>query len=231
MRLFKLTIPVSAFGIICLVNSTLVSAQTKAEELKTPEDKAAYSIGYNVGQSLLNGGLKVDIKTIAKGLTDAFAGNESPLDQKDRSTAIREYAENAEKMVSQNNITEAKEFFAKNGKRKEVKTTKSGIQYEVLKEGTGASPKATDEVTVHYHGTLLNGTVFDSSVERKQPATFPLNGVIKGWTEGVQLMKTGAKYKFYIPSNLAYGENPRPGGAIKANAALVFEIELIKVGK
>ena len=121
-------------------------------------------------------------------------------------------------------------FLEENAKKEGVVTTASGLQYIVMTKGDGAMPKETDNVTVHYHGTLLDGTVFDSSVERGQPATFPLNGVIKGWTEGVQLMNVGSKFRFFIPSDLAYGERGA-GGAIGPNATLIFEVELISIGK
>ena len=128
-----------------------------------------------------------------------------------------------------NNITEGEQFLAENAKRAEVKVTESGLQYEVIKEGKGAKPKATDNVNVHYHGTLINGTVFDSSVERGEPISFPLNGVIAGWTEALQLMSVGSKYKLYIPYNLAYGE--RNAGAIEPFSTLIFEVELLGIEK
>ena len=121
------------------------------------------------------------------------------------------------------------DFLKENAKKEGVKTTPSGLQYKVLKEGEGKSPKAADNVRVHYRGTLLNGTEFDSSIKRGEPAEFPLNHVIKGWTEGVQLMKEGAKYQFFIPANLAYGERGTPGGPIGPNETLIFEVELLKV--
>jgi FKBP-type peptidyl-prolyl cis-trans isomerase len=121
------------------------------------------------------------------------------------------------------------EFLKENAKKDGVKTTASGLQYKVLKEGEGKSPKATDTVSVHYRGTLLDGTEFDSSYKRNEPTQFPLNRVIKGWTEGVQLMKEGAKYQFFIPAQLAYGERGTPGGPIGPNETLIFEIELLKV--
>ena len=127
------------------------------------------------------------------------------------------------------NVEAGQKFLDENAKRDGVVTTATGLQYEVLKEGSGDSPKETDNVTVHYHGTLIDGTVFDSSVDRGQPATFPVNGVIPGWVEALQLMNAGAKYKLFIPSNLAYGERGA-GGAIGPNATLVFEVELISIG-
>jgi FKBP-type peptidyl-prolyl cis-trans isomerase len=135
-----------------------------------------------------------------------------------------------QKVVGEKNKTEGETFLAKNKTRAGVKTTASGLQYEVEKEGTGPNPKATDTVTVNYKGTLMDGTTFDSSYDRGQPATFVLNQVIPGWTEGVQLMKPGGKYKFYIPSSLGYGEQGA-GGVIGPNAPLVFEVELVSIGK
>jgi FKBP-type peptidyl-prolyl cis-trans isomerase len=127
------------------------------------------------------------------------------------------------------NKKKGEEFLAANKTKEGVKTLPDGIQYIVLKEGTGKHPKATDRVTVHYHGTLIDGTVFDSSVKRGEPASFALNQVIPGWTEVVQLMKEGSKWRVFIPPNLAYGEHPRPGGPIGPNETLIFEIELLKV--
>lgn len=131
-------------------------------------------------------------------------------------------------LMSQSALERGQQFLQENAKRDGVKTTASGLQYEVITEGKGKSPKATDEVLVHYRGTLLDGTEFDSSYKRNEPISFPLNQVIKGWTEGVQLMKEGAKYRFFIPSNLAYGSRGA-GGAIGPDETLVFEVELLKV--
>ncbi len=132
-------------------------------------------------------------------------------------------------LMAQSGLEQGQAYLAENAKKPGVKTTANGLQYTVLKEGTGKSPKATDTVLVHYRGTLLNGTEFDSSYKRNQPIEFPLNGVIPGWTEGVQLMKEGAKYQFVIPSNLAYGRRGTPGGPIGPDETLIFEVELLKV--
>ena len=132
-------------------------------------------------------------------------------------------------LMAETDLEKGEAFLKENAKKEGVKTTASGLQYKVLKEGDGKTPKATDTVSVHYKGTLLDGTEFDSSYKRGEPAEFPLNRVIPGWTEGVQLMKEGAKYQFTIPSKIAYGERGTPGGPIPPNAALIFEVELIKV--
>ena len=133
--------------------------------------------------------------------------------------------------VGDDNLKEGLDFLEANKSKKGVVTTESGLQYTIMKDAEGAKPVATDKVMVHYHGTLLDGTVFDSSVDRGEPIDFPLNGVIPGWTEGVQLMPVGSKYKFFIPSELAYGANPRAGGPIGPNMVLIFEVELIEIMK
>lgn len=228
MRHSVLTLGSFGLSVLCLLAGQSAQAQTKAEELKNTKDKASYFIGFSVGSNLANQGLDVDPKVILKGLTDALAEHDPALDMVELRAAIEELATAAEAQAGQKAQKEGKAYLAENAKRKGVKTTKSGLQYEVLKEGKGPSPKATDTVKVHYHGTLINGTVFDSSVDRGEPISFPLNGVIKGWTEGVQLMKVGSKFKFTIPSDLAYGERGA-GAKIKPHSTLVFEVELLGI--
>jgi FKBP-type peptidyl-prolyl cis-trans isomerase len=214
------------FGIAC----TDMNGQV---ELKTEQDSLAYAIGLQWGKNLMVDDLKLNSEVIKAGLEDAY--KEAPkltdaemqtiltsLQQKLQDKRMKE-----QQQASSKNLEKADAFLAKNKSANGVKTTASGLQYQVMKEGNGVSPKATDNVKVHYHGTLLDGTVFDSSVQRGEPAEFPLNRVIPGWTEGLQLMKKGAKYKFFIPPGLAYGA--QGAGTIGPNSLLIFEVELIDV--
>ncbi|MFL6233880.1 MAG: FKBP-type peptidyl-prolyl cis-trans isomerase [Thermoanaerobaculia bacterium] len=200
-------------------------------------DKASYVIGYNLGRTLKQNEVQANSDLINKGLAAGLAGEKGMLTDEEMQSTMQAFQQQVQgqqqakaKVLGEKNKTEGEAFLAKNKARPGVKTTASGLQYEVLKEGTGASPKPTDTVTVNYKGTLMNGTTFDSSYDRGQPATFVLNQVIPGWTEGVQLMKPGAKYKFYLPSSLGYGEQGA-GGVIGPNAPLVFEVELLSVGQ
>jgi len=159
---------------------------------------------------------------------DVIEGKDLKIDPQTANANLQTYMQGKAERAGAENKTKGEAFLAENGKRAEVKTLESGLQYEVITEGTGAKPAATDKVTVHYHGTLIDGTVFDSSVDRGQPASFPVNGVIPGWVEALQLMPTGSKWKLFIPSDLAYG--PRgAGGDIGPNATLVFDVELISI--
>ena len=162
-------------------------------------------------------------------MQDALDDKELFMDPGEVMTFLNGYMQKTEDAASEIYKIESEKFLADNMLRKGVHVTESGLQYEILVEGNGPKPTETDNVTVHYHGTLIDGTVFDSSVERGEPATFNVNQVIPGWTEVLQLMPTGSKWKVYIPSELAYGTNPRPGGVIKPNMALIFEIELISI--
>jgi FKBP-type peptidyl-prolyl cis-trans isomerase len=214
------------------------SAQPAPGKPESPQDRFSYAIGVNVGRSMKANDIQVNTDLLLKGLRDALAGGQILLTDEEMQTAVQsvqqqvmKQQEEKQKAAGETNKVEGEAFLMKNKERPEVKTTASGLQYEVLKEGTGASPKATDQVTVHYTGTLMDGTKFDSSVDRGQPATFTLNQVIPGWTEGVQLMKVGAKYKLYIPAALGYGERGAPGSPIGPNAALIFEVELLGIGQ
>ncbi|MEM6769550.1 MAG: FKBP-type peptidyl-prolyl cis-trans isomerase [Bacteroidota bacterium] len=191
-------------------------------------DSVSYALGVMLSKNLKQQGFsKVDPEQLAKGFSEGLAGN-AAMDVAAANAAIQEYMQKKQEMAGAEARKAGEDFLAENGKRPEVTTTDSGLQYEVLQEGSGASPTATETVEVHYHGTLIDGTVFDSSVDRGQTIEFPLNRVIAGWTEGVQLMQEGAKYRFFIPWNLAYGER---GSApkIPPYAALIFDVELFKV--
>ena len=201
-----------------------------AQNLNTEMEKVSYSLGVNVAKSVKSQGLEsIDSDAIAKAFKDVFEGNTLEISEEEANIVLQDYFGKLANEKQKANVESGQKFLDENAKREGVVTTATGLQYEVLKEGSGDSPKETDNVTVHYHGTLIDGTVFDSSVDRGQPATFPVNGVIQGWVEALQLMNPGAKYKLFIPSNLAYGERGA-GGAIGPNATLVFEVELISIG-
>jgi len=210
-------------------------ATVGAGDIETAEQKAAYAIGLNLGNNLrAQGGDDLDVNIIAQGLRDGLSENEPLVSVEDMEAAIAEMndilaARGREIAAAEGeaNRAEAEAFLAENGQRDGVITTPSGLQYEVIEMGDGSSPAATDMVTVHYHGTLIDGTEFDSSAGG-EPVTFPLNQVISGWTEGLQLMKVGSKFMFYLPAELAYGSNP-PGPPIGPDSALIFEVELLGI--
>ncbi len=200
-------------------------------------DKLSYALGLGIGQQLKQMGLKDDLKVedFAQSITDVLNDNELKVSNAEAQTLVNSYFQQMEEKMRAANAEKGKAareegrvFLENNGKRAEVVTTKSGLQYEVLKEGNDKHPKATDQVRCHYEGTLLDGTVFDSSYKRGEPAVFGLNQVIAGWTEGVQLMGEGAKYRFYIPYLLAYGENGA-GASIPPYSTLIFDVELLEV--
>ncbi len=212
----------------------LAAPGAAATPLKTLEDKAAYAIGLDIGQRLLTDDLTVNPDLVAKGLTDALKKSKPLLTEEQIAATMKEFGKVMQAKAETKNKAAADKgvaFLAENKKKKGVTTTASGLQYEVITEGKGATPKKTDKVKVHYHGTLVDGTVFDSSVERKEPASFGVNQVIPGWTEALQLMKVGDKWKLTIPSNLAYGARGTPDGRIGPNAVLVFDVELLDIVK
>ena len=207
-----------------------------AEEvtLKTPKDKLSYIIGVQIGNDLKSQSVDVDPVLVNKGMQDSIAGNKLLISDQEAKDIIAAYQkERAGKMaeekkkLGEKNKQEGTAFLAANKKKEGVKTLPSGLQYKVIKEGTGKTPKATDTVVTQYKGTLINGTEFDSSYRRNEPATFPVNGVIRGWTEALQLMKEGSKWEIVVPPELAYGE--QGAGPIGPNATLIFEVELVSV--
>lgn len=194
-------------------------------------DKLSYAWGLAMGKQLQAMGVKeINSVEFKDGVKVAFDGGEPKMPVEEAQKLINDYLQDLEKKAEAMAREEGEKFLAENGKKENVRSTASGLQYVVEKEGDGAQPSASDVVTVHYTGKLLNGTVFDSSVNRGEPATFPLNRVIPGWTEGVQLMREGAKYTFFIPSDLAYGAGGVPN-VIPPHSTLIFEVELIKVNK
>ncbi|MBD5201661.1 MAG: FKBP-type peptidyl-prolyl cis-trans isomerase [Bacteroidales bacterium] len=194
-------------------------------------DKLSYAWGIAMGQQLKAMGVKeIDSASFKDGVKVAFDGGTPEIPMEEAQKLINDYLNDLQAKAEAKAREAGEKFLAENKVKEGVKETASGLQYTVIKEGEGATPTAEDEVTVHYTGKLLDGTVFDSSVNRGEPATFPLNRVIPGWTEGVQLMKEGAKYMFFIPSDLAYGPQGIPN-AIPPHSTLIFEVELIKVIK
>lgn len=216
----RLRIAAVLFSVILAGYSTVQAAENV--ELKTQKDKLSYAIGVDVGNSLKKNSIDVDMNVLMQGMKDAVSGKPQMTDQQIKETMIAYQKEQAEK-----NKTAGDAFLAESKKKPGVVTLPSGLQYKILKKGTGKSPKATDTVTVNYRGTLIDGTEFDSSYKRGQPATFPVKGVIPGWIEALQLMKEGAKWELFIPADLAYGASGRPG--IPPNSTLIFEVELISV--
>jgi FKBP-type peptidyl-prolyl cis-trans isomerase len=197
-----------------------------SEDLKN----VSYCVGMSLGESLMQQNLKgLSVEDLAQAISDTFEGKQLKFTPQEANQIIQGFLQAKSEEQYGANKEAGEKFLADNAKKDEVTVTASGLQYEVLSEGDGAKPSATDQVTVHYHGTLTNGTIFDSSVERGQPATFGLNQVIKGWTEGLQLMSKGAKYRFYIPQDLAYGATPHPGGPIEPYMTLVFDVELLDI--
>lgn len=192
-------------------------------------EKISYALGLGIGQQLKSMNINdFSIEDFTRSISDVMSGRETEMSARDAQQLLNEYFENKAKEDSKEAIEKGNAYLKENAERTGVITTKSGLQYEVLAEGTGNSPKGTDRVRCHYEGRLIDGTVFDSSYERGEPADFGLNQVITGWTEGVQLMKEGAKYRFHIPYVLGYGERGA-GSQIPPYSTLVFDVELIKV--
>lgn len=190
----------------------------------------AYCIGMSLGYSLMEQNFgELEVNEIASGIQEIFAGNQPKFKTDEANRMIQAYLQEATEKKYAINKQMGAEFLTENAKRPEVKTTESGLQYEIINEGTGIKPTPMDKVEVHYHGTLIDGTVFDSSVERGQTTSFGVTQVIRGWTEALQMMTEGSKYRLYIPEDLAYGAHPHPGGVIQPYMALIFDVELIKV--
>jgi FKBP-type peptidyl-prolyl cis-trans isomerase FklB len=217
------------FRILLFTLSIFIMNTVTAQDLKTEEDKLSYAYGIFIAEQLKSQGVKnLNSEIVTAALKSQLEGTPSLMSAQEAKGFIGAYMQKAQASAGSDNKLAGEAYLAENKKRKEVTTTASGLQYEVLKSGSGATPTASSKVNTHYHGTLITGEVFDSSVERGEPISFPVNGVIAGWTEALQLMKVGDKWKLHIPSNLAYGERGA-GGKIGPNAALVFEVELLGI--
>lgn len=206
--------------------------ERKAADVKTEKGRLSYTIGQQIGGNLKSQGLDIDSATLAESISHALQGKPSLMSQEDMQKTIQGLQQagmEKRKVEGEANLKKGTEFLEANAKKEGVKVTASGLQYKVVTEGKGPKPKNSDTVKVHYKGTLVDGTKFDSSYDRNQPAQFPVNAVIPGWTEALQLMPVGSKWELFIPSKLAYGEMGRPG--IPGNSALLFEVELLDIEK
>ena len=226
------------FRFIAILSLGLLSVSAYAAEkadLKTQKDKVSYSIGLDIGKNLKDQSIEIDPKMLAEGVQDAISGGKRLLTEEEVKGVMMAFQQEMQakaaakaKVVGDKNLKEGEAFLAENKKKKGVVTLPSGLQYKIITAGTGKKPKATDTVTTNYKGTLIDGTEFDSSYKRGQPASFPVGGVIPGWTEALQLMPVGSKWQLFVPSTLAYG--PRGAGQqIGPNATLIFEVELLSI--
>ena len=219
---------------VALLFGSLVSQSTWALELKTEQDKLSYAYGQNIGKSLKRQGAQISPDIFVQAIQDAIAGKSEMKDKAMANTIFAFQKKQLEKRKTEKtaaakaNAEKGAAFLAENAKKEGVKTLKSGLQYKVIKAGTGKTPTADDTVETHYKGTLIDGTEFDSSYKRGKPATFPVKGVIKGWTEALQLMQEGAKWQLFIPADLAYGKRGSPP-RIGPDATLIFDIELLSI--
>lgn len=223
---------IAVLGIIFLAGTVNAESNTV---LKTEKDRLSYGIGLDIGNSLKSQSMDVDPEILSQGIKDVLSGNKPLMTEQEFRETMTNFKkemmakqESQMKEMAERNKKEGEAFLAENSKKEGIVTLPSGLQYEVIQTGSGDSPKATDQVTVNYKGTLIDGTEFDSSYQRGEPAQFKVNAVIRGWTEALQLMKTGSMWKLYIPSALAYGERGA-GRQIGPNATLIFEVELISI--
>ncbi len=208
------------------------SLQASAVELKTTEEKISYIVGMNYGQQIKADNVPFEEAAFLQAIKDVLNGTPPRLNQEEAQAAIAAFQQQRQAEVqklAEQNKRDGEQFLTANSNKPGVKVTDSGLQYKVIKAGSGKQPTPESTVSVNYRGTLIDGTEFDSSYKRGQPATFPVNGVIKGWTEALQMMKEGAKWELYIPADLAYGERGAGSGVIGPNATLVFEVELLEV--
>ena len=192
-------------------------------------DKISYAIGMSMASNLMNSGLRnIEVDSFVKAFTEVINNESTSMSPEEANQTLQEYFSKQQEEMLNKNLEIGKAFLEENSKKENIVSLASGLQYEIITEGNGSKPKATDSVKCHYHGTLLDGTVFDSSVQRGQPAVFGVSQVIKGWVEALQLMSVGSKWKLFIPSNLAYGSQGA-GNSIEPNSTLIFEVELLGI--
>lgn len=199
-------------------------------KLNSEMDTVSYCIGVNIGTNLKNTPMQeINYDALVRGMQDIYNNEEPLVNSYEANMRINTYLDKLEKLQYEDNLEEGTVFLEKNKTVKDVVTLPSGLQYRIIREGTGPKPMLTDNVTVHYHGTVIDGTVFDSSVNRGEPVSFPVNGVIEGWQEALQLMPVGSKWELFLPAELGYGMSPPPGSNIEPNAVLIFEVELLSI--
>lgn len=217
------------FLTLLIIANLTINIKMSAQKLNNEIDSVSYSLGVNIGENIKTQFPDIDLKNFEAAIKDVLDDNKKPsISGADAQKTIQEYFTKQQAKASESVVEEGKKFLAENSKKENVVTLESGLQYEVIKTGEGAKPTLNDQVTTHYHGTLIDGTVFDSSVERGEPASFPVSGVIKGWTEALQLMNVGSKWRLFVPYDLAYGERGA-GPKIGPFTTLIFEVELISI--
>lgn len=222
------------FAVVSFIATSCQNGGTGKVSLKTDIDSTSYALGVLIAQQnkqsleSVPGGDQINIDLLAAGFRQVLKGDSTEMSAEEANEMVSGFFQKMSEKVAQENLEEGNAFLEKNKAREGVTTTESGLQYEIIKEGTGPKPVDEDVVKVHYHGTLMDGKVFDSSVDRGEPAQFPVGGVIPGWVEALKLMPVGSKWKIYIPANLGYGERGA-GGDIEPNSALIFEVELLEI--
>jgi len=225
--------PVLFLGIALLsCNNNNAQMNEQTVNLEDESQKIGYALGISIAGSLKKQNFEnMDVSALIKAIEEAYGEGPTLMTEEEANKMLNDYRQQLQQAKQAVHLNAGREFLESNKTKEGVVTLASGLQYKVMTEGAGPMPTASDKVTVHYHGTLIDGTVFDSSIERGEPATFPVTGVIAGWIEALQLMKVGATWQLYIPTELAYGANPRPGGTIKPNMALIFDVELISINQ
>ena len=225
--------PVLFLGIALLsCNNNNAQMNEQTVNLEDESQKISYALGISIAGNLKKQNFEnIDVSALTKAIEESFGEGQALMTEEDANKMLNDYMLELQQAKQAVHLNAGRDFLDSNKTKEGVVSLASGLQYKVMTEGAGPMPSASDKVTVHYHGTLIDGTVFDSSVDRGEPASFPVTGVIAGWVEALQLMKVGAKWQLYIPTELAYGANPRPGGDIKPNMALIFDVELLSINQ